>query len=191
MEDFLMRLLARYVAIAAVLFSPAPLVAAPLSGAALWHTLGRALYISTGPTNPQRIIYVFFDPNCEYCHAFWVVAHEVQDRIGLRIRWLPVGRLKPSSLPKAAAIALSPHPGRALDYDEEHFNESQELGGIRGARSAPSGIIHGIQANWKLMSVVLHATGTPTIVYQYHGRVIVQKGLPDSQAIIARILTGR
>lgn len=172
------------------LLAPGVSSGSTLSGPALWHTLHRALYISTGPAHPRRVIYVFFDPNCEYCHAFWEVAHPVQAQIGLRIRWLPVGRLKPSSLPKAAAIVLARHPGRAFTYDEEHFDEATETGGIPGIHSAPSGVVRGIRANWKLMSVILGATGTPTIVYPYRGRVVVQKGLPDSQAAIGRILTG-
>ena len=184
------KMMIRRVFIVLMALAPSLALATTLSGATLWHTLHRALYVSTGPSHPRRIIYVFFDPNCMYCHAFWEVAHSVQAEIGLRIRWLPVGRLKPSSLPKAAAIVLSRHPGRAFTYDETHFDTATETGGIPGVRSAPSGVVHGIQANWKLMSVVLGATGTPTIVYPYHGRIVVQKGLPDSQAAIGRILTG-
>lgn len=163
----------------------------PLSGKTIWQTLHKSLYLTTGPENPKRIIYVFFDPNCEYCHAFWDVSHKTQNELSLDIRWVPVAFLKGSSMAKAAAIMESNNSPDAFRYNEEHFHESTEEGGIRGVPTAPTGLMDAIKANWETLKIILRNDGTPTIVYPYNGTIHVQRGLPSSQSKIYQILTGR
>lgn len=167
------------------------IVGSPLSGKIVWQTLHKSLYLTTGPENPKRVIYVFFDPNCEYCHAFWDVSHKTQTELGLDIRWVPVAFLKASSMAKAAAIMESVNSQGAFRYNEERFHESTEEGGIRGVPTAPTGLMDAIKANWETLKVILRNDGTPTIVYPYNGAIHIQRGLPSSQGKIYQILTGR
>lgn len=162
-----------------------------ITPSALWSSLSRSLHITTGPQNYKRVIYVFFDPNCIYCHAFWEVADPVQKALHLDIRWVPVAFLKPNSMAKDAAILMAPNSAQAFEYNETHFHQSAEEGGIQGEATAPTGLIHAVLANNEMMETVLKNRGTPTIVYKIDGKIKVQRGLPSSQSAIYTILTGK
>ncbi len=58
-------------------------------------------------------LYVFFDPNCPFCHFAWQ-ALEVYQQQGAEIRWIPVAYLQPDSRIKAAAVLQAKHPAQVL-----------------------------------------------------------------------------
>ena len=52
----------------------APLQAATRRGLteATWNDLGKSTWIAEGSTTPRRIVYVFTDTECPYCHKLWL-----------------------------------------------------------------------------------------------------------------------
>ncbi len=56
---------------------------------ALFATLEKTDAVTEGATSPKRILYVFFDANCFYCHLTWR-ALQAYEKAGLQVRWVPV-----------------------------------------------------------------------------------------------------
>ncbi len=110
------------------------------------------------------MIAAFLDPNCIFCHLFYEDVKPELKAGKLRIKVIPVGFLKPSSLPKAVHILSSKNPAQAWAYNEKNFNVHAEEGGISPAKNLHTPVTAEIEANTRLLS---HTGGvaTPTIVY--------------------------
>lgn len=78
-----------------------------------------------------KTLYVFFDANCVYCNELW---HNVADMKadfaahGVRVKWIPVVVLGPTSGPRGAAILRAGLP--ALEQNEAHFDFVNEQGAV-------------------------------------------------------------
>ncbi|MDH4133628.1 MAG: thioredoxin fold domain-containing protein [Gammaproteobacteria bacterium] len=79
----------------------------------------------------KHVIYVFFDPNCPYCHKLY---ENLRDAVALgdvELRWIPVGISRESSLGKAAAMLEAKSPIDAFHYNEQHFTfDGGKFGGL-------------------------------------------------------------
>jgi thiol:disulfide interchange protein DsbG len=90
--------------------------------------IDRTTWVSEG--TGQHIIYIFFDPNCPYCHHLyentrdWIEENEVQ------LRWIPLGLLTATSAGKAAAILGAKDPRQAFYENENHYKRGEGGGGI-------------------------------------------------------------
>jgi thiol:disulfide interchange protein DsbG len=117
--------------------------------------------IMWGTSGP--IITAFLDPNCIFCHKFYTeVKHEVAAG-KLRVKMVPVGFLKPSSLPKAATIMMSKNPGTAWNHNEIGFNDAREEGATIPAKHISKHALQVINANTHLLASS-GSLATPTIV---------------------------
>jgi len=167
-SNFLGRL-GGFLMLAAALTLSAPAVAAPKgsAGAAeqartakVMARFAAAHWFSEG--TGKRIIYVFMDPNCPYCHKLF---EELQPQIakrGLQVRYIIVGYLTPTSQGKAAAILTAKDPLKALEYNERNFGRHGDLGGID--EILPSNrTIRDLEKNYKLLQAT-GATGVPAMV---------------------------
>ena len=85
-----------------------------------WTALAHAHYIEAGRSRP--IIYDFMDPNCPYCHRLYQRLQKPIQEGKLRVRFIVVGVLTPSSRPKAATILSATHPLVALQKNEAGFS---------------------------------------------------------------------
>lgn len=110
----------------------------------------------------KRVIYVFMDPNCPYCHKLF---EELQSQIAprhLQARYILVGYLTTTSQGKAAAILTAKDPLKALKYNEHNFGHDGDLGGIQetlpGART-----ITALQKNYELLQAT-GANGVPAMI---------------------------
>ncbi|MDA8093119.1 MAG: thiol:disulfide interchange protein DsbG [Betaproteobacteria bacterium] len=147
--------------------------------APLFARLARSRYVVAGQVhNPRAIVYVFFDPNCIFCHYTWQ-ALKPYEKVGLQVRWVPVAFLKPTSLGRAAAILEAKNGEAALDQDETRFNMSAEEGGLTPAAKPAPASVAAIQANGQLMAA-FGSQGTPTLVWRDRksGKVKVLGGMP-------------
>lgn len=140
-----------------------------------WKELKHSNWIGYGSDKASKVVYLFIDPNCPYCHEFlkeakpWVRAGKVQ------IRNVVVAVLRPSSLPKAAAIFSAKDPAAALVRNQQDYGS----GGIKPARKIPAKVRARIQANNRLMSS-LGIQATPVIFYHSgDGHIAVTQGLPS------------
>ncbi len=143
---------------------PRDSVAAVLQGAPT------ATWISEGKSSAP-LIYIFFDPNCAGCHFLYESLRSFVSRGKVRVRWIPVAIVDPTSMGKAAAILQSSDPIAALAYNEQHYKI--EDGGI--SEDIPSAATHRqLLANGALLNelpigvvptmVFDDAAGHPTII---------------------------
>ncbi|OIQ99265.1 thiol:disulfide interchange protein DsbG precursor [mine drainage metagenome] len=154
--------------------------------AALMKDLIAAPHIVEGAAkNPKSVLYVFFDPNCPFCHYTWM-ALQAYEKVGLQVHWIPVAVLGPTSLPKALAIMAAADKTAA-------FRKMEVSGGM--GKPAPAGFGAGthpelsaaVQKNGELMDK-FGIGGTPGIVWREKGgKVKAISGMPrlaDIPAIV-------
>lgn len=148
-----------------------------------WDAITKAgKEITTGAKSPKATMYVFFDPNCIFCHLFWK-ASKVYEKVGLQIKWIPVAYLAPDSEGKAAAILQAANPGAAMDEHEKSYDEVKHSGGIAPAKNIAAATKAKLQANAALMAS-LQMQGTPGVVYKdKSGTVKTFKGMPTLRQI--------
>jgi thiol:disulfide interchange protein DsbG len=140
-----------------------------------WAKLEEANWIAVGAEDPERVVYMFTDPNCPYCNSIWQATEPYYDD-GLQVRHIMVGIIKQSSLPKAAAIMSADDPAAALRRHEESYEDD---GGIAAADSISTEVRQQLQANTQLMREV-GVNGTPAIFYKdADGKVKSANGMPS------------
>lgn len=87
--------------------------------------IGQTTWISEG--KGPHVIYIFFDPNCPYCHHLYENTRSWIKQGKVQLRWIPVGILTTTSAGKAAAILGAKDPRKAFYYNEDHYHRG---GGI-------------------------------------------------------------
>ncbi|MDX1655252.1 MAG: thiol:disulfide interchange protein DsbG [Candidatus Competibacteraceae bacterium] len=140
---------------------------------AAWEQMEQSHYVAEGDDDPESVVYVFADPYCPFCHAFWKASLPYQ-AAGLQVRWLLVSYLRPDGEAKAAAIMEADDPEAALKAHEEAFRS----GGIDPLENPDPETLAAIRANGQLMSQ-LGISGTPAVFYQdQQGEVKAVVGMP-------------
>jgi thiol:disulfide interchange protein DsbG len=82
-----------------------------------------------------HVMYVFFDPNCPYCHKVFEMLRPSVQRGDVELRWIVVGKLMTTSTGKAAAMLEAKDPTEALYRSESGF--SQATGSFGGIEEEP------------------------------------------------------
>ncbi len=146
--------------------------------AALFPRLDSTGYIAEGATrHPKSVLYVFFDPNCIFCHLTWK-ALQPYEKVGLQVRWVPVAFLKPTSMGRAAAIMEAKNPAAVLRDNESGFITATEDGGVKPLAKPAQASLSRLNSNGQLMNS-FGSTGTPTLVWKDKaGKVQSRDGLP-------------
>jgi len=160
--------------------------------AALWKQLESRPAIVEGRAVAPKTIYVFMDANCPFCTKFWSDARPWVDGGKVKLRYLMIGILTPTSLGKAAAILADKDPTQALAaHERAHIPESattlatgdpQPLGerGLQPLARIPPAIRTQLEANRKLMAA-FGIEGTPGLVWRDDaGAVHARSGAPAS-----------
>lgn len=143
-----------------------------------WPLLEQSYWVREGGARAERVVYVFTDPNCPYCNAFWKAS---QAYLGpdVQVRHIPVAILKADSLGKAARILAADDPGRALARHETY--------GSKPLEDIPPQIRRQVESNTELMSR-LGSTATPTIFYRdSQGKVRRALGVPPEEVLTEEI----
>lgn len=154
------------------------LVNKPL-GAQAWKQLESSTWIADGSKNAPRVVYVFTDPNCPYCHKFWSDARPWVKAEKVQLRHVMVGILGPTSPGKAAALLTAKDPVAALAQHEQQ----QISGGLKPLGTIPAEVRAQLDANHRLMTQ-LGSTATPTLVYKdAAGNVQKMQGAPTAEAM--------
>ena len=156
---------------------------AQITGPALagaWSKLEKSAWVAEGAKQPKRIIYEFTDPNCPFCHLFWL-ANQPYLKEGLQVRHVLVGIITPSSKYRAAAILEAADPSAAMTKNERDYNTKgpeDKAGGVAPLSNPKPATLAKLSANKKLMQS-LGVTGTPGIFYKdANGKVKRIVGLP-------------
>jgi thiol:disulfide interchange protein DsbG len=143
---------------------------------ALFAALEKTDAVVEGPSSAKRILYVFFDANCWYCHLTWK-ALQAYEKAGLQVRWVPVAYQKESSTTKAAAIMQAKDRVAAMRENETGYRASSYEGGIAPAKASKA-LEAQLEANFELMDR-FGVSGTPGLAWKDEkGRVRVRTGMP-------------
>ena len=143
---------------------------------ALFAALEKTDAIVEGSASPTRILYIFLDANCWFCHLTWK-ALQPYEKVGLQVRWVPVAYQKDSSTTKAAAILQAKDRARALRENETKYRAESYDGGIAPAKPTRATEAQ-LEANFELMDR-FGVSGTPGLVWKDEkGRVRVRLGMP-------------
>jgi thiol:disulfide interchange protein DsbG len=113
-------------------------------------------------------LYVFYDPNCPYCHRLYDDLRADVARGAVQVSWITVGFLAPSSLPKAAAILQARNPLAALRRSERDYaapGEGHGGGGIAPAPTVEPATRARLRHNLDMLRAV-HALGVPALVWR-------------------------
>jgi thiol:disulfide interchange protein DsbG len=149
---------------------------APAELPALYAALEKADAVVEGSAAPKKVLYVFFDANCWYCHLTWK-ALQAYEKAGLQVRWVPVAYQKDSSTTKAAAIMQAENRAAALRENETGYRVESYDGGIAPAKASKA-LEAQLEANFALMDR-FGVSGTPGLVWRDEkGRVRVRTGMP-------------
>ena len=143
--------------------------------AQLFARVEAARAIVEGAREPKRVLYVFFDANCYYCHLTWK-ALQPYEAVGLQVRWVPVAYQKPSSAGMAAALLLARDPAVALKQNETGYRAESYDGAIKPA-AVPAEIATALKENMALMRS-LGAPGTPALAWKGERGIEFRNAVP-------------
>jgi thiol:disulfide interchange protein DsbG len=154
----------------------APVAITPV---AMQASLRKTTWFTVGKPDAPKHLWIVLDPNCIFCNLTFRHLLPAIQKGQLLLRVVPVGFLKPSSLPKAATILLAKDPAHALMTNELHFNQAMEEGGTTPASHIPTSVKAEATANTAWMSRN-HLGGTPFLLWHGpHGTVHDQDGMPS------------
>lgn len=142
-----------------------------------WQALTESAWIQDGNPEAERIVYMFTDPNCSFCHKFWLQSRPWIEAGHVQLRHILVGLLTETSKGKAAAILAAENSSEALRMHEDTVKE----GGINVLETIPDNIAEQLQHNENLMAELL-IDGTPGILYfDGDNKLQIQRGAPLEQ----------
>lgn len=154
---------------------------APTLGANTWKALQQSTWIAEGTKKPERVIYVFTDSECPYCHKLWLATQPYLKQGKIQIRNVMVAVIKPQSIGRGAAILSAKDPVATLRRHEESFGHSS----VKVLSPVPKALADKLGDNGDLMHQ-LGVVGTPAVVYRDRaGHVKIAPGLPPADAMDA------
>ncbi len=140
--------------------------------------IGQASWIADG--KGPHIAYVFFDPNCPYCHKLYESTRTQVKAGKLQLRWIPVGILLTTSHGKAVAMLGAKDPLKAFYQNEDHYTMGD--GGIDEDLSTP-GVEKKLHTNEALLERT-HLGAVPlTLFYTKSGEAMMIQGAPPQDKL--------
>jgi thiol:disulfide interchange protein DsbG len=107
-----------------------------------------------------HVVYIFFDPNCPYCHRLYLNTRSWVKQGKLQIHWIPVGILTTTSPGKAIALLQADDPVAAFYKNEDHYDE----GGAIEEDLADPATEKQLKANEALLSRT-HSGAVPVMLF--------------------------
>lgn len=134
----------------------------------------------------RHLLFVFFDPNCPYCHQLYLKLRPLAAQRGLQVHWVVLGMLTASSAPKAAAILQARDRLKAFETNENDYDfaaNGQPGGGIEPARVIEPATRRMLDANLRIYRE--HKLfGVPVMVWQRRdGGAGMYAGVPSGQQL--------
>ena len=122
--------------------------------------------------DPHTPIDVLVDPNCIYCHK-WFVSEKAAVNAGkISFRIIPVAALKPSSVPRAIEIMSAKNPLQLWLQNDHGFHTKTESGGISTTLPKNKAMQKAVAVNTAILYAVdNHHPFTPTFVDVRTGQV--------------------
>lgn len=149
------------------------------------QTASQAKSFVLGTKGPELIAFV--DPNCIFCHKFYEDAKPLIAAGKLRVRYVVVAFLKPSSEGKAAAILSAKDPIAAMAKNEKGFNTETEEGAIHPDANPSPAVLAELQKNTQFLQDS-GEVATPTILYcSKKGKAEISHGMAQN---LGKFLSG-
>jgi thiol:disulfide interchange protein DsbG len=126
-----------------------------------YETASRGTGFVAGQPMAARSMLVFFDPQCPHCASLWVASKPLHNRI--RMVWMPVAFIGPSSAPQGALLLAAKDPANVMDQHESLLAGGQ--GGLAVTGPADADLLAKVKANTELWKS-LDATSVPHLVYR-------------------------
>ncbi|MHB8453883.1 MAG: thioredoxin fold domain-containing protein [Acidiferrobacterales bacterium] len=153
--------------------------------ASILKDAGSAAWVAEGQST--HVIYIFFDPNCPYCHVLYDSMRPWVEHNQIQLRWIPIGTLMTTSFGKAAAILEAKNPLAAFRRNEVGFSKMSGFGQISEDPLPDDATAKKLKANAEL----LHRTGNdavPTMVFRLaDGTADLVQGAPP-RAYLQRLV---
>ncbi len=148
---------------------------------ALWDQLGHATWFAEGASSPARVVYVFTDTECPFCHTLWLVSRPYLRHGTTQVRNIVVAVIAPESLGRGAAVLMAADPASTWRKHEQAFGHSP----LKSPASIPPAVGARIESNQALLAR-FKANGTPVTVYRdASGKVRMIQGVPDEDTLRA------
>lgn len=113
----------------------------------VWKTLEHATWMQDGQKDAPRIVYVFSDPNCPYCHKLWTQARPWVESGKVQLRHIQVGVIRDESRAQVATLLMSKNPETVFaDMNLKRGNQQ-----LKKTENIPQEIADKIDANQALM----------------------------------------
>jgi thiol:disulfide interchange protein DsbG len=128
---------------------------------ALWDQLEHSTWIAEDTTKPERVVYVFTDTECPYCHKLWLASQAYLLHGKVQMRNIIVAEIAPVSLGRGAAVLTARNPAATLRRHEQSFGHSP----VKPLASVDPKVRAKIEAN-RILMAHFDAFGTPAIVYR-------------------------
>jgi len=120
------------------------------AAASMLKDIKQATWVRDGKS--AHVIYVFFDPNCPYCHRVYENLRPAVKRGDVELRWIPTGTLMTTSPGKAAAILEARNPTEAFYRNESGYSrETGSFGGIAEEPLPQNKTLQSLDRNLKLL----------------------------------------
>lgn len=146
--------------------------------AAVLANIHKATTIDEGKSS--HVAYVFFDPNCPYCHKLYEETRSYVKSGELRLRWIPVGILTATSHGKAVAMLGAEDPLQAFYKNENHYSMGD--GGIDEDLSSPQ-IEEKLKANEALLTQTQRGAVPLMLFTTKNGAAVMIQGAPPKDKL--------
>lgn len=141
----------------------------------VWKSLEHATWIQDGRQDAPRIVYVFSDPNCPYCHKFWQNARPWVESGKVQLRHIQVGVIREESRGQAASLLTAQNPEALF----AQLNQDPAKYTLPVLSKIPAAIAAKIDANQSLMDKYGFFS-TPAMVWKnQQGEFQSTQGLPS------------
>lgn len=145
--------------------------------------IDQASWIAEGKST--HVVYIFFDPNCPYCHKLYVSTRPWIKQGKLQLRWIPTGTLMTTSHGKAVAMLGADDPLKAFYQNEKHYDRSSG-GGLDEDLSTPK-LEKKLKANEKLLARTGFGAVPLMLFRNKKGAAMLVQGAPP-KARLTRLL---
>lgn len=139
----------------------------------VWARAGKLKWVPDGSPSAKKVVYVFFDPNCPYCHRLWTTMRSAVQSGKVQVRWLPVAILKDDSKNLAAAIYEAKNPSQAMAQ-----MVNRQLQPVRISDAVNKSVAYNL-----LLLRDTGYTGVPTIFFRSGGKVRSGMGALNEQEL--------
>jgi thiol:disulfide interchange protein DsbG len=143
--------------------APAAAASAP-DAKAVYTSASAGSGFAVGSLMAADPVLVFFDPQCPHCAELWKASQPLLGK--LRMVWLPVGFLRPTSSQQGALMLAAKDPAATMTEHEALMTNRQ--GGLAVPAQVPEDQLAKVKANTELLGK-LGADSVPFIVYRHRG----------------------